>query len=83
MLSKVKDSNKLFKKTTQHAEGTITPNKQMQLPFFKTSRYYKKSSKLHKPIFLFIILIYRLQAYKLIILQVYIMSISIVNVINL
>ncbi|KAL4101182.1 hypothetical protein QTP88_021202 [Uroleucon formosanum] len=37
MLSKVKDSKKLFKKTTQHAEGTITPNKQMQLPFFKTS----------------------------------------------
>ncbi|XP_029348045.1 uncharacterized protein LOC115034759 [Acyrthosiphon pisum] len=38
MLSKVRDSKKLFKKTTQHGEGTIiTPNKQMQLPFFKTS----------------------------------------------
>lgn len=37
MLSKVKDGKKLFKKTTQHAERTITPNKQMQLPFFKTS----------------------------------------------
>ncbi|KAL4153366.1 hypothetical protein QTP88_001199 [Uroleucon formosanum] len=36
MISKVKDSKKLFKKTTQHAEGTITPNKQMQLPFFNT-----------------------------------------------
>jgi len=37
MLSKIKDSKKLFKKTTRHAEGTITPKKQMQLPFFKTS----------------------------------------------
>jgi len=37
MLSKIKDSKKSFKKITQHGEGLITPSKQMQLPFFKTS----------------------------------------------
>jgi len=36
MLSKIKDSKKLFKKTTQHGEGLIT-SKQMQLPLIKTS----------------------------------------------
>jgi len=62
MLSKVRDSKKLFKKTTQHAEGTITPNKQMQLPFFKTSITKCQVSYIPKPIFFFI---YRLQAYNL------------------
>lgn len=64
MLSKVRDSKKLFKKTTEHAKGTITPNKQMQLPFFKTSITKCQVSYISL-YFFFIILIYRLQAYNL------------------
>lgn len=70
MLSKVRDSKKLFKKTTQHGEGTIiTPNKQMQLPFFKTS--ITKCQVSYISLYFFLLFLYT--DYKLII---YIMSIS-------
>jgi len=72
MLSKVRESKKL-KKTTQHAEGTITPNKQMQLPFFKTSITKCQVSYISLYFFLLFLFI----DYKLII------YISIVNIMNL